>query len=126
MDGSTPMCLQAETNPKPSVFVPDQDPPDLISWFTASTPMVLLTPNPDGAACFSGEVHETQMSPLIREVFSTKSSMLLDSTYIWCASIPRYSPTIENILGVGEWEIGFPAIPHDPGPTMALATSDCR
>ena len=83
MDGSTPMCLQAETNPKPSVFVPDQDPPDLISWFTASTPMVLLTPNPDGAECFSGEVHETQMSPLIREVFSTKSPMLLDSTYIW-------------------------------------------
>ena len=102
MDGSTPMCLQAETNPKPSVFAPDQHPPDLMSWLTAPTPPGLLTPSPDGAECFRGEVHETHMSSLIRDVFSTKSSMLLDSMYIWCASIPRYSPTIENIIGVGE------------------------
>ena len=64
MDGSTPMCLQAETKPKPSVLVPDQEPPALIIWFTASTPLGLLMPNPDGAECFRGEVHETHISPV--------------------------------------------------------------
>ena len=126
VEGSMPMCLQADTKPEPSVFVPDQWPPDLISWFTAPTPLGLLTPRPDGAECLRGEVHETQISPSIWDAFSPKSSMLLHSMYTCCASIPRNSPTIENILGVGEWEIGFPAMPHDPGLTMALATSDWR
>ena len=80
----------------------DRYPPDLMSWLTASTPLGLLTPSPVGAECFRGEVHETHMSSLIWDALSMKSSMLLDSMYIWCASIPRYSPTIENILGVGE------------------------
>ncbi len=62
-DGSTPMCLQAETKPTPSVLAPFQTPFVLISWLIALTPTGPCTPNLECGECFRGAVQESQRSP---------------------------------------------------------------
>jgi hypothetical protein len=126
-EGSIPICLQAETKPRPSVLVPDQFDPDLLSWLIALTPSGPVTPSLACGECFSGAVHDSHNSPSKADTCDSNSAMLVASMKTCSAcSIPRLVPTMENSMGVSEWEIEFPAIPQNAGLLMALARGYCR
>jgi hypothetical protein len=125
--GSIPICLQAETKPRPSVLVPDHFPPDLLSWLIALTPVGPVTPSLSWGECFRGAVHDSHNSPSREDACDWNSEMLVASMKTCSAcSIPRQSPTIEKSLGVSEWEMGLPATPQNAGPLMTLARGDYR